>query len=58
MPETPKSKVKIRDFPGLATELDSLDLAPGTAVRQTNVTSQIQGLLKVRPGMQRAEFED
>lgn len=53
-----KHSVVIRDFLGLGALPDSLDLRPGTAVIQTNVTSESPGELRVRPGYIEVKFDE
>lgn len=50
--------VKISDFGGLINNQDTMDLPPGAASIQVNVTSEIPGLLRVRKGTQKVSFEN
>lgn len=56
--EEPVSVVDVRDFPGLATNLDPDDLRPGTAREQVNVLGSRPALLEVRPGFRVVRWED
>lgn len=58
MPQKPKDSAEIRDFPGLATQPDSLDVPQGAAVVQTNLQSSAQGTLESRPGARPVTFEE
>lgn len=53
-----KKSVQIRDFPGLMTKPDPDDVDPGAAVEQTNAQSHHPGELRVRPGVERLNFEE
>jgi hypothetical protein len=58
MPEArPKSKVTVKDFPGLNLESDPHDLSPGTASVQLNIDSSDVGRLKSRLGFKVVSFE-
>lgn len=57
MAELAKEKVEIRDFPGLASDLDPQDIGPGAAEEQVNVTSDVTGELNVRLGYRQLSFE-
>lgn len=58
MSQKAKDGVVIRDFPGLATRPDSIDLPPGGAVLQENLQSHAEGELTTRPGVRQATFEE
>jgi hypothetical protein len=57
MADKPESQVILRDFGGLATKADRLDLPPGTAADQKNVMSTVPGKLDVRPGLRQVKFQ-
>lgn len=57
MPDKPKSKIPIKDFPGLNLESDPHDLSPGTAASQVNIDSSDVGRLKSRLGFKVVSFE-
>lgn len=53
----PRSEVTIKDFPGLITDADDLDVPPGAADEQVNITSLKVGELSVRAGLREVTFE-
>jgi hypothetical protein len=59
---TPAVKAKdsavLRDFPGLASRPDALDLPPGGAILQENLQSHAEGELSTRPGTRQITFEE
>jgi hypothetical protein len=58
MSEKAKDGVVLRDFPGLATQPDALDVNPGAAVIQTNLQSDADGQLRTRSGVKQVTFEE
>lgn len=50
--------VDARDFPGMMTNVDPLDIPEGAARVQVNLTSDRPGELAVRPGAKQVAFED
>lgn len=58
MGQQAKQSVLIRQFPGLATKADSLDIPPGAAIVQQNMQSSNEGSLRSRPGVQPVIFEE
>ncbi len=58
MGQESRKSVEIRDFPGLASDADPHDVAPGAAEEQVNVTSARQGTLRGRPGLKRVTFDE
>lgn len=59
MPEQkPKSRVEMRDFAGLVTNIDPGDVRPGTAREQVNLMSARPAMLEVRPGFRPVTYED
>lgn len=58
MSQKAKDGVVIRDFPGLATRPDSLDVPPGGAVLQENLLSHAEGELTTRAGVKQVTFEE
>lgn len=58
MSQKAKDGVVIRDFPGLATRPDSLDVPAGGAVFQENLQSHAEGELVTRPGVRQVTFEE
>jgi hypothetical protein len=53
-----KVKVVIRDFAGLVTNGDPLDIEPGAAQRQVNASAERPGELRPRMGYARVKFEE
>lgn len=47
-----------RDFLGQTSNLDPLDVPEGGAVKQVNVTCQVNGELRVRRGYRQVEWEN
>jgi hypothetical protein len=58
MGQESKKSVEIRDFPGLASDADPHDVAPGAAEVQVNVTGERPGTLRGRPGLKRVVFDE
>lgn len=58
MAEQPLKRTSIRDFPGLATNLDRQDLPPGAAAEQVNVASYRPAQLVWRPGLRPVSFDE
>jgi hypothetical protein len=54
----PKTKVVIKDFPGLNLESDPHDLSPGASSQQVNADSSDIGRLKSRLGFKVVSFEE
>lgn len=57
-PKAVEGAVVMRDFPGLATNIDPHDLTPGSAQVQVNVTSNRPGELRTREGWRRVKFDE
>jgi hypothetical protein len=57
MGQPARTGAAIRDFPGLATNLDPDDTPPGAAEEQVNAQSGRPGVLEVRPGYQVVSFD-
>jgi hypothetical protein len=55
--EKPESQVVLKDFAGLTTKADKMDLPPGTAADQLNAMSTVPGQLNVRPGLRQVKFQ-
>lgn len=58
MSQKAKDGVIMKDFPGLATRPDSLDVPPGGAVLQENLQSHAEGELTTRAGVRQVTFEE
>lgn len=58
MGQPARQAVEIRDFPGLATEPDALDIPPGAAIVQSNMQCVREGQLSSRPGLRPVSFEE
>lgn len=58
MGQPEKTKVVIRDFAGLVTNGDPLDIEVGAAKRQVNAIAERPGELRPRMGYSRVKFED
>ena len=56
--QKPQSRVEMRDFAGLVTNIDPTDVRPGTAREQVKVMSARPAMLEVRPGFQAVKYED
>lgn len=56
--QKPQSRVEMRDFAGLVTNVDPSDVRPGTAREQINVMSARPAMLEVRQGYQPVQYED
>lgn len=56
--DRPQGIVKVNDFPGMANNVDPMDLPPGAASLQINVTSQTPGRLESRKGYQIVKYEN
>lgn len=54
MPSPPRNRERIREFPGLKSNIDPDDLQAGAAQVQINMTSQIDGYLISRKGFRPA----
>lgn len=50
--------VQLATFPGLKTNIDALDIEPGAAQIQQNITSLKPGQLDVRKGFRDVNWED
>jgi hypothetical protein len=57
MSQPSRISTAIRDFPGLATNIDPHDARPGAADEQVNVQSSQPGVLEVRPGYAVVQFD-
>ena len=57
MGQKAEAQVVLKDFPGLVTKADPLDLPPGAAKDQRNAISTVPGELNVRPGVRQLQFE-
>jgi hypothetical protein len=58
MSDKPDTRTEARDFMGVFSFPDSLDLSPGTAREQVNVRSNRAGKLVTRDGYREVTFED
>lgn len=47
-----------RDFLGMTSNLDPLDIPEGGATKQVNVTCQVNGELRVRQGYRKVVWEN
>lgn len=57
MAEQPAATVEIKDFPGMVTESDEHDLAPGASPEQVNILSEDIGRMRSREGFRLCSFE-
>lgn len=57
MSQQSRQTVTMRDFPGLLSEIDPLDLSSGGARIQTNLQCA-PGSMEVRGGIKNLQFED
>jgi hypothetical protein len=55
--EDPQGTVDIRDFRGMASNVDPSDLQPGFSTKQVNVEARKRGLLEVRRGLREMTFD-
>jgi hypothetical protein len=53
-----KTRLEIRDFPGLSSRPEAADVPPGAALVQTNLQSAREGELRGRAGLEPVEFEE
>lgn len=58
MSEKPAAVVLIREFPGIVSDPDELDIVRGSAQIQTNLKSDKPGRMETRPGFVEVEFEE
>ena len=59
MPNIPKAQgVRIRDFVGLATNMDTLDRPPTAMDKQKNVTCVVRGRGTVRRGLRLVKWDN
>lgn len=58
MPDRPRKSVEIREFPGLVNNVDKLDIPPGAAIVQTNITCVEEAELNTRGGYRIVSFEN
>jgi hypothetical protein len=60
MPESDRiiGNTQIKDFPGLRTNADPLDLKPGEMVSQVNCGGPVPGKLRSRAGLVFVDFAD
>lgn len=56
--KTPDNVLVIRDFPGLASNMDTADLEAGKAQVQTNAVCTNNGELRSRLGLRQVTFEN
>jgi hypothetical protein len=56
--DRPRSRLEIRDFPGLFSRPDAADLPPGAASDQKNLQSAREGELRSRAGLEPVVFEE
>lgn len=57
MSEPAQTEVAIKDFRGMASNLDPTDIQPGFAEIQINVNGFKRGQLEVRRGLRELTFE-
>jgi hypothetical protein len=57
MGEPARKSVEIRDFQGMASNMDPTDIKPGTSQLQVNVNGYKRGQLEVRRGLREITFE-
>jgi hypothetical protein len=57
MAQKPEAQIVLKDFGGLATKADRMDLPPGTGADQRNAMSTVPGQLNVRPGIRQVKFQ-
>lgn len=58
-PATSRAVVQVSDYPGLSTNSGPMaGDEPGAAVEQTNLRSNVPGLLAARPGYRKILFDD
>lgn len=57
MSEPEVSRVEFKDWPGLASNADPLDLKPGAAQEQDNCYSPRAGELRARTGLRPVTFD-
>jgi hypothetical protein len=57
MSEPAQTEVAIKDFRGMASNVDPTDLQPGYSQIQFNVNGFQRGQLEVRRGLREVEFE-
>ena len=50
--------LEIKDFSGMASNMDPNDLKPGVSRQQVNVNAVQRGQLEVRRGMRQVTFEE
>ncbi len=59
MPNLPRGQgVRIRDFIGLATNMDTLDKPPTAMNKQKNVTCAVRGRGTVRKGLRLVKWDN
>lgn len=58
MGQRAKTKVEIRDFPGLQVNVDPEDIPPGASQKQVNACSISIAELQVRAGYREVVFEN
>jgi hypothetical protein len=56
--DKPKDALIVRDFPGINTNVDAMDLPAGAARIQVNMASYRPALLILRPGLRQLQFEE
>lgn len=57
MGEKSSASVELRSFPGMTTDVDPNDVAPGAAELQLNITSDEPGKLIARRGIREVSFD-
>lgn len=57
MRSQPRAITVIREFPGMALDIDPHDAPEGLAREQVNAESQERGSLKTRMGYRKVQFE-
>ncbi|HUR52921.1 MAG TPA: hypothetical protein VMZ71_02235 [Gemmataceae bacterium] len=58
-PVNSRAVVQVADYPGLATNAGPMaGDAPGAAVEQTNLRSNVPGQIAARPGYRKIQFDE
>jgi hypothetical protein len=58
MAEPARPVALAQDFAGMVSNADPRDIPPGAAEEQINLSTHIQGEMRVRLGIQAVTFED
>ncbi len=58
MGEPARQEVSIKQFAGMATNVDRTDIKPGVSVIQVNVNATKVGQIEVRGGLRPLRFEE